>query len=69
VSRLTFPAASITQRFHDISCQPQFGSEAWPTLSRLVAKRSKRSRVSQHNLIKPEMNPSSVKFKMQLFAK
>eukprot|EP00048_Salpingoeca_helianthica_P023103 m.22268 g.22268 ORF g.22268 m.22268 type:complete len:232 (+) comp8272_c0_seq2:753-1448(+) len=34
----------------------------------MLAKRSKRCKTCEHNLIKPELSPVSIKFKMSLFA-
>jgi hypothetical protein len=43
-------------------------SELRPIPKGLVAKRSKRCKQCEHNLVKPELSPTSIKFKMQLFA-
>jgi hypothetical protein len=60
--------ASLDQRFLELGQQGTATADLWPAFTNLVAKRSKRCRECQHNLIKPELNPNSIKFKMQLFA-
>lgn len=53
-------------------CQPDFQPETianlHPRHKHLLAKRSQRCRQCEHNLSKPEFNPSSIKFKIQLGA-
>lgn len=53
-------------------CQPDFQPGAigdlHPRHKHLLAKRSQRCRQCEHNLSKPEFNPSSIKFKIQLGA-
>ncbi|KAJ7361752.1 Dynactin subunit 4 [Desmophyllum pertusum] len=53
-------------------CQPDFQPGAigdlHPRHKHLLAKRSQRCRECEHNLSKPEFNPSSIKFKIQLGA-
>ena len=41
---------------------------AYPQFKGFVCKRSKRCKTCQHNLIKPELSPSSIKFKMQFIS-
>ena len=60
--------STLDQRFLDLGQQGAATDQLWPAFTNLVAKRSKRCRECQHNLIKPELNPTSIKFKMQLFA-
>eukprot|EP00730_Choanoeca_flexa_P002123 TRINITY_DN10923_c0_g1_i1.p1 TRINITY_DN10923_c0_g1~~TRINITY_DN10923_c0_g1_i1.p1 ORF type:complete len:510 (+),score=128.48 TRINITY_DN10923_c0_g1_i1:3-1532(+) len=48
--------------------QPSQASALPPFRKSLLAKRSKRDKESQHNLVKPELNPSSCKFKLHHFA-
>jgi len=60
--------STLGQRYLDLGQQGAATAELWPSFTNLVAKRSKRCRECQHNLIKPELNPTSIKFKMQLFA-
>lgn len=53
-------------------CQPDFQpgtiADLHPRHKHLLAKRSQRCRQCEHNLSKPEFNPSSIKFKIQLGA-
>lgn len=53
-------------------CQPDFQpgtiADLHPKHKHLLAKRSQRCRQCEHNLSKPEFNPSSIKFKIQLGA-
>lgn len=60
--------ASLHQRFKNLAVQPTQYAEIWPVPKRLLAKRSKRCRECQHNLIKSELNPTSIRFKMHLVA-
>ncbi|XP_071808815.1 dynactin subunit 4-like [Asterias amurensis] len=59
---------SIRQRF----LQPEMSSSTVDDLNprhkHLLIKRSQRCRDCEHNLSKPEFNPSSIKFKIQLIA-
>ncbi|PIK62158.1 Dynactin subunit 4 [Apostichopus japonicus] len=52
--------------------RPEFASNQveglYPRHKHLVIKRSQRCRDCEHNLSKPEYNPSSIKFKIQLVA-
>lgn len=52
--------------------RPEFASSQveglYPRHKHLVIKRSQRCRECEHNLSKPEYNPSSIKFKIQLVA-
>ncbi|XP_071952009.1 dynactin subunit 4-like [Antedon mediterranea] len=60
--------AAIEQRH----MQPEFScsniNELFPRHKHLLIKRSQRCRECEHNLSKPEFNPSSIKFKLQLIA-
>ena len=67
-SRHVGEITTLEQRLRDPAAQPDEMSRLVPQFTQLMAKRGKRCRESQHNLIRHELNPSSVKFKMQLFA-
>ncbi|XP_033110123.1 dynactin subunit 4-like [Anneissia japonica] len=60
--------AAVEQRH----MQPEFScsniNELFPPHKHLLIKRSQRCRECEHNLSKPEFNPSSIKFKLQLIA-
>ena len=51
-----------------IDTQPALTADVYPRHKHLVVKRSQRCRICEHNLSKPEYNPSSIKFKIQLAA-
>lgn len=59
---------TLSQRFRALSRQPERTIDLYPAHKQLLAKRSKRCRKCQHNLVKPELSPVSIKYKMQLFA-
>eukprot|EP00039_Didymoeca_costata_P032687 m.38878 g.38878 ORF g.38878 m.38878 type:complete len:401 (-) comp9488_c0_seq1:65-1267(-) len=59
---------TLSQRLQNLEAQPICATNVFPRITDLVAKRSKRCRECQHNLIKPELSPNSIKYKMQLFA-
>lgn len=42
--------------------------EAYPQRKQLLTKRTKRCRMCERNLVKPEVNPSTTKFKIARFA-
>lgn len=48
--------------------QPDTVKHLYPQHKNLSIKRSLRCRHCEHNVIKPEYNPSSVKYRIQLFA-
>lgn len=48
--------------------QPLTVDKLFPIHKQLTIKRSLRCRTCEHNVSKPEYNPTSVKFKIQLFA-
>ena len=48
--------------------QPETVSNLYPQHKSLSIKRSLRCRQCEHNVIKPEYNPSSIKYRIQLFA-
>ena len=58
----------LEQRLMQIDTQPSFTADVYPRHKHLVVKRSQRCRICEHNLSKPEYNPSSIKFKIQLAA-
>ncbi|CAN8020349.1 unnamed protein product [Ixodes persulcatus] len=59
---------TIMQRLMQPEFQPTVTSELFPKRKHLLIKRSQRCRECEHNLSKPEFNPSSIKFKIQLAA-
>lgn len=59
---------SMTQRLVQLETQPQLISQLFPKHKHLMIKRSQRCRQCEHNLSKPEYNPTSIKFKIQLAA-
>jgi len=58
----------LEQRLMQIDTQPALTADVYPRHKHLVVKRSQRCRICEHNLSKPEYNPSSIKFKIQLAA-
>lgn len=58
----------LEQRLMQIDTQPSLTADVYPRHKHLVVKRSQRCRICEHNLSKPEYNPSSIKFKIQLAA-
>lgn len=59
--------SSLEQRFNVPDLQPDNVSELMPYHKRLMVKQSQRCRECERNVCKPEYNPSSIKFKIQLF--
>ena len=59
---------NIRQRLADVEFQPEDVTSLYPRHKHLLIKRSQRCRECEHNLSKPEFNPSSIKFKIQLVA-
>ncbi|KAJ3641470.1 hypothetical protein Zmor_027977 [Zophobas morio] len=59
---------TIEQRLLQIDLQPTTVEKLFPVHKQLSIKRSLRCRSCEHNVSKPEYNPNSVKFKIQLFA-
>uniref|UniRef100_A0A2K6KW47 Dynactin subunit 4 n=1 Tax=Rhinopithecus bieti TaxID=61621 RepID=A0A2K6KW47_RHIBE len=57
-----------TQRLLQPDFQPVCASQLYPRHKHLLIKRSLRCRKCEHNLSKPEFNPTSIKFKIQLVA-
>ncbi|XP_067008878.2 dynactin subunit 4 [Anabrus simplex] len=59
---------TLTQRLAQPEFQPKYVSELYPAHKHLLIKRSQRCRSCEHNVSKPEYNPGSIKFKIQLSA-
>ncbi|XP_027205743.2 dynactin subunit 4 isoform X1 [Dermatophagoides pteronyssinus] len=59
---------TLQQTLNQIERQPKKCSDLFPTSQQLVVKRSLRCKKCDHNLSKPEYNPSCIKFKIQLSA-
>ena len=59
---------SLMRIIHQVESQPSECKDLFPTSQMLVVKRSLRCKRCDHNLSKPEYNPSLVKFKIQLSA-
>ncbi|KAF8787846.1 Dynactin subunit 4 like protein [Argiope bruennichi] len=59
---------TLKQRLFQPQFQPVYTSELYPQNKYMHIKRSQRCKVCEHNLSKPEYNPSSIKFKIQLAA-
>ncbi|XP_051930914.1 dynactin subunit 4 isoform X1 [Hippocampus zosterae] len=58
----------LRQRLLQPDFQPAGASQLHPRHKHLLMKRSLRCRKCEHNLSKPEFNPTSIKFKIQLVA-
>ncbi|KAF5273504.1 hypothetical protein FQA39_LY07521 [Lamprigera yunnana] len=61
-------ATTIEQRLAQPEWQPITTDLLFPIHKHLSVKRSQRCRSCEHNVSKPEYNPNSIKFKIQLFA-
>uniref|UniRef100_A0A8C5AZM1 Dynactin subunit 4 n=1 Tax=Gadus morhua TaxID=8049 RepID=A0A8C5AZM1_GADMO len=59
---------TLRQRLLQPDFQPSGASQLHPKHKHLLMKRSLRCRKCEHNLSKPEFNPTSIKFKIQLVA-
>ena len=59
---------SLDQRLVQLDVQPSASKDLFPRHKYLMIKRSQRCRKCEHNLSKPEYNPTSIKFKIQLAA-
>ncbi|CAG5083610.1 Oidioi.mRNA.OKI2018_I69.PAR.g10419.t1.cds [Oikopleura dioica] len=59
---------SLKQRFDQPEHQPELTKDLYPRRLTMGVKRSLRCRKCDHNLLKPEFSPSSIKFKMHLIA-
>ena len=60
--------ATLNQKLMQVETQPELSSQLHPVSQMLLVKRSLRCKQCDHNLSKPEYNPSSIKFKIQLSA-
>jgi len=58
----------LPQRLAQLEVQPDTITTIFPRHKHLMIKRSQRCRRCEHNLSKPEYNPTSIKFKIQLAA-
>lgn len=58
----------LDQRLVQLDVQPSSTKGLFPRHKYLMIKRSQRCRKCEHNLSKPEYNPTSIKFKIQLAA-
>ncbi|KAK2156680.1 hypothetical protein LSH36_207g01010 [Paralvinella palmiformis] len=59
---------TIRQRHANPDFQPTHISQLYPRHKTMLIKRSQRCKECEHNLSKPEFNPSSIKFRIQLVA-
>merc|ERR1719378_95641 len=59
---------NLPQRLAQLETQPLEIGDIFPRHKHLMIKRSQRCRRCEHNLSKPEYNPTSIKFKIQLAA-
>jgi len=59
---------TLPQRLSQLDVQPTTTKDIFPRHKHLMIKRSQRCRRCEHNLSKPEYNPTSIKFKIQLAA-
>lgn len=59
---------TLSQKLMQIESQPCDSTQLYPVSQMLLVKRSLRCKQCDHNLSKPEYNPSSIKFKIQLSA-
>ncbi|XP_013139115.1 PREDICTED: dynactin subunit 4 [Papilio polytes] len=59
---------SMAQRLAAPEWQPSSVARLYPVAKLLSVKRSQRCRACDHNLTKPEYNPGSIKFKIELLA-
>lgn len=59
---------NIKQRLANPEFQPMTGQDLYPTHKHMLIKRSQRCKECEHNLCRPEYNPSAIKFKIQLVA-
>lgn len=59
---------TLKQRLNNPSVQPSTVNNLYPQHKSLSIKRSLRCRQCEHNVIKPEFNPVSIKYRIQLFA-
>lgn len=60
--------ASLEQRFDQPEFQPESIKDLYPRRLTMGVKRSLRCKKCEHNLLKPEFSPNSIKFKIHLCA-
>jgi len=65
---LLLVVTTLTQRLAQPEFQTELVSDLFPAHKHLMIKRSQRCRSCEHNVSKPEFNPGSIKFKIQLAA-
>lgn len=58
---------TLKQRLNNPAIQPFTVNHLYPQHKSLSIKRSLRCRQCEHNVIKPEFNPTSIKYRIQLF--
>lgn len=63
-----FLVTTIEQRHGQPAHQPFTTNKLYPQRKNLCIKRSLRCRQCEHNVIKPEYHPGSIKYRIQLFA-
>lgn len=59
---------TINQRLSQMAIQPTGVNRLYPQHKSLSIKKSLRCRQCEHNVMKPELNPNSIKYRIQLFA-
>lgn len=59
---------TVAQRLNQVAIQPSVVNQLYPQHKSLSIKKTLRCRTCQHNVMKPELNPSSIKYRIQLFA-
>ena len=65
---LLLVVTTLAQRLAQPEFQTELVSDLFPAHKHLMIKRSQRCRSCEHNVSKPEYNPGSIKFKIQLAA-
>lgn len=59
---------TLKQRLQNPSLQPASVNNLYPQHKSISIKRSLRCKQCQHNVLKPEFNPPSIKYRIQLYA-
>lgn len=59
---------TLKQRLQNPSLQPSSVNNLYPQHKSISIKRSLRCKQCQHNVLKPEFNPPSIKYRIQLYA-
>lgn len=59
---------TLKQRLQNPSLQPASVNHLYPQHKSISIKRSLRCKQCQHNVLKPEFNPPSIKYRIQLYA-